>query len=113
MKRFHIALAVADLDASIKDYSARLGQPPQVIVDDAYALWRTELLNFSIRREPGQAGKLCRMGFLDDETHDVTRDTDVNGIPWERFSTLAHDLRVATAYGVPRYAPGDDELIRN
>jgi hypothetical protein len=53
------------------------------------------------------------MGFLDDETHDVTRDTDVNGIPWERFSTLAHDLRVATTYGVPRYTPLDDELIRN
>lgn len=31
MKRFHIALAVADLDASISDYSTRFGQPPQAV----------------------------------------------------------------------------------
>jgi hypothetical protein len=113
MKRFHLALAVADLDASIADYSARLGQPPQVVVEGVYALWRTEQLNFSINLQRERAGKLCRMGFVDDETRESTRDTDVNGIAWERFSTLAHDLRVATAYGVPRYAPPEDELIRN
>ncbi|SVD20394.1 uncharacterized protein METZ01_LOCUS373248, partial [marine metagenome] len=28
MKRFHIALAVDDLNSSIKDYSARLEQQP-------------------------------------------------------------------------------------
>ncbi len=50
MKRFHIALAVADLNASIADYSARLGQSPQVVVADTYALWRTDQLNFSINQ---------------------------------------------------------------
>ena len=113
MKRFHIALAVADLDASIADYSARLGQPPQAVVAGAYAMWRTDQLNFSINQQPDRAGQLRHVGFEDDDTHGFSCDADVNGIPWERFSTLAHDLRVATAYGVPRYAPGDDELIRN
>jgi hypothetical protein len=52
MKRFHIALAVANLDASIIDYSARLGQPPTAIVPGAYAMWRTDLLNFPSTNHP-------------------------------------------------------------
>ena len=56
MKRFHIALAVASLDASIADYSERLGQPPTAVVPGLYAMWRTELLNFSINETPESAG---------------------------------------------------------
>jgi extradiol dioxygenase family protein len=32
MRRFHIALAVADLTQSIRDYSQRLGTKPAVVV---------------------------------------------------------------------------------
>lgn len=113
MKRFHIVLAVADVEASIADYTARLGAPPEAVVDGVYALWRTGGLNFSISRQPERAGSLCRMGFVDDDSHGVRRDTDVNGIPWECFSALEHDLRVATTYGVPRYSQSENELIRN
>ena len=52
MKRFHIALAVGDLDSSIDDYSTRLGQRPTVIVSSKYAMWRTDTLNFSINQIP-------------------------------------------------------------
>ena len=113
MKRFHIALAVADLDASIADYSQRLGHAPQVIVDGIYALWRTDILNFSIKHEPAHAGQVRHMGFIDDDKASVSADTDSNGIVWEEFSPLTHDLRLATAYGTPRYAHGEDELIGN
>jgi len=113
MKRFHHALAVADLDASIADYSQRLGNAPQVVVDGVYALWRTDLLNFSISQQPEHAGKLRRMGFVDDEVCHNQVDTDVNGIDWEQVSPLTHDLRLATAYGTPRYASNEDDLIRN
>ncbi len=114
MKRFHIALAVADLDASIADYSARLGQLPQAVVAGKYAMWRTDQLNFSIRQQPEQAGRLRHVGFEDDDAHGFSSDADVNGIPWERFSAIAQDLQIISAYGVPVHAmPGEAELIRN
>ena len=74
MKRFHIALAVRDLSASIADYSLRLGQAPQAVVPGKYAMWRTELLNFSINEMPERAGELRHVGFEDDriiETYGV------------------------------------------
>lgn len=114
MKRFHIALAVADLDASIDDYSRRLGQPPQAVVPGKYAMWRTDQLNFSIKQQAECAGQLRHVGFEDDDVHGFSSDADVNGIPWERFSAVAQDLRIISTHGVPVHAtPGDAELIRN
>lgn len=114
MKRFHIALAVADLDASISDYSHRLGQPPQAVVLGRYAMWRTDQLNFSIKQQPECAGQLRHVGFEDDDAHGFSSDADVNGIPWERFSTVAQDLQIISTYGVPVHTlPAEDELIRN
>ncbi|MEO8779180.1 MAG: hypothetical protein ABI389_10990 [Rhodanobacter sp.] len=113
MKRFHIALAVADLDASIADYSVRLGQPPQAVVPNTYAMWRTEQLNFSINHQPDHAGQLRHVGFEDDEAHGFTCDADVNGIAWENFSALAQELRMISTYGLPAHDPVAEELIRN
>jgi catechol 2,3-dioxygenase-like lactoylglutathione lyase family enzyme len=100
MKRFHIALAVADLDASIADYSARLGLPPAAVVPGRYAMWRTSLLNFSINVSPADAGRLRHVGFEDDEAGDYTKSVDVNGLEWERFSAAEQDRRIASTYGV-------------
>ena len=113
MKRFHISLAVADLDASIADYSARLGQPPQAVVAGAYAMWRTDQLNFAIKQQPEHAGQLRHVGFEDEDAHGFTSQTDVNGIAWESFSALAQDLRIISLYGVPVRETAADELIRN
>ena len=113
MKRFHIALAVADLDASIADYSKRLGQPPQALVYGIYAMWRTDSLNFSIRQQPEQAGRICQLGFEDDDAQGFTSATDVNGIAWERFSTLEQDLQIIATFGVPVHPAVERELIRN
>ena len=113
MKRFHIALAVADLGASIADYTSRLGQPPQAVVAGTYAMWRTDQLNFSISREPARAGQLRHVGFEDDDAHGFTSDADVNGIAWESFSAVAQDLRIISTYGVPVHEPATEELIRN
>jgi len=113
MKRFHIALAVADLDASIADYSARLGQPPQAVVAGTYAMWRTDLLNFSISQDPERAGRLHNLGFEEDEAQGFRSETDANGIPWERFSALTQDLEIIRTYGIPVHPAHADELIRN
>jgi hypothetical protein len=113
MKRFHIALAVANLEASMADYSARLGQPPQALVYGVYAMWRTDNLNFSIRQQPEKAGQICQLGFEDDSVQGFTSSTDVNGIAWERFSTLEQDLQIIATFGVPVHPAVERDLIRN
>jgi catechol 2,3-dioxygenase-like lactoylglutathione lyase family enzyme len=101
MKRFHIALAVRDLDTSIADYSARLGQQPNAVVNGKYAMWRTDLLNFSINQNPDRAGQLRHVGFEDDSAKGFTSTTDVNGIEWEHFSAAEQDARIVQMYGIP------------
>ena len=113
MKRFHIALAVADLTASIADYSKRLGQPPSVVVGHQYAMWRTELLNFSINRLPEQAGQLRHVGFEDDAAPGFSCTPDVNGIAWEHFSAAEQDARIRSTYGAFAREDAEEPLIRN
>jgi catechol 2,3-dioxygenase-like lactoylglutathione lyase family enzyme len=101
MKRFHIALAVASIDASIADYTQRLGQPPTVVVPGAYAMWRTDLLNFSINQaqDSAQAGLLRHIGFEDDSAAGFAKTRDINGIEWEQFSPAEQDQRIEEIYG--------------
>jgi len=113
MKRFHIALAVADVDASITDYSKRLGQTPQVAIAGTYAMWRTDQLNFSISQDSACAGQMRHVGFEDDEVKGFRREADINGIEWENFSALAQDLRIVSTYGVSPNVSTEEELIRN
>jgi hypothetical protein len=99
MRRFHIALAVADLAASIRDYSARLSTEPTAVVAGKYAMWRTAQLNFSINQMPQRAGQLRHLGFEDSAAADFSSDHDVNGIEWELFSPKAQDEKIVEVYG--------------
>ena len=99
MKRFHIALAVENLDSSIEDYSLRLGQNPTVVVSDKYAMWRTDTLNFSINQIPDRAGQLRHVGFEDESVQGFSSDYDTNGLEWELFSPQAQDQRIVEIYG--------------
>ena len=99
MKRFHIALAVANLDNSIADYSLRLGEEPTVVVSDKYAMWRTDTLNFSINQIPDRAGQLRHVGFEDESVQAFSSDYDTNGLEWELFSPQAQDQKIVEIYG--------------
>ena len=101
MKRFHIALAVDDLNSSINDYSARLEQQPTVVVSDKYAMWRTDTLNFSINQIPDRAGHLRHVGFEDEATQGFSSNYDTNGLEWELFSPQAQDQKIIEIYGEP------------
>ena len=101
MKRFHIAIAVRDLAESITDYSARFNQQPNAVVPGKYAMWRTDLLNFSINQMPDRAGQLRHVGFEDDAVTGYSSTIDVNGIEWESFSQKEQDERIVAAYGTP------------
>jgi catechol 2,3-dioxygenase-like lactoylglutathione lyase family enzyme len=89
VRRFHIALSVADVRESIADYSRRLGAAPEVVVVDEYALWRTETLNFSIRKSAQRPGTLRHVGWEDAAASGFEVQQDVNGLSWEYFHPTA------------------------
>ena len=99
MKRFHIALAVENLDSSIAEYSLRLEQNPTVVVSDKYAMWRTDTLNFSINQIPDRAGQLRHVGFEDESVQGFSSNYDTNGLEWELFSPEAQDQKIVEIYG--------------
>ncbi len=63
MKRFHVHVAVNDLDRSIAFYSAMFGEQPAVVKPD-YAKWMLEdpRINFAISRR-GQAPGVNHLGI--------------------------------------------------
>jgi catechol 2,3-dioxygenase-like lactoylglutathione lyase family enzyme len=99
VRRLHVALAVDDLEASIRDYSVRLGADPIVVVSGAYALWRTAEVNLSVNCDPLLTERLRHLGFEDDAIVSKTMATDVNGLVWESFSAAQQDEEIVRAYG--------------
>lgn len=85
-KKFHIAIAVTDIEATVQEYSRRMGAAPTLVVTDEYALWRTETLNFSIRKTTDAPGMVRHVGWEDPTAIGFTRETDANGLLWERFT---------------------------
>ena len=65
MNKSHIAIGVSDITRSVAYYSKRLGCAPEVVVQNEYALWRTDSVNFSIRRDTQNTGKLRHLGWED------------------------------------------------
>ena len=98
MKRFHIAIGVADVSRSVEDYTRRLGCPPSVVVPDEYALWRTSSINLSIRRTSDQPGTLRHLGWEDPTASSFVTETDVNGIIWEHFSAEQQDREITRTW---------------
>ena len=87
MNKIHIAIVTNDIEATVKDYRQRLGCEPCVIVPNQYALWRTSILNLSIRQDSScKPGELRHLGFEDSEAKEFTSEKDVNNIVWEHFS---------------------------
>ena len=64
-KKFHIAVAVSNLEATVQEYSCRLGMAPVLVVADEYALWRTATLNFSIRKTKDAPRTVRHIGWED------------------------------------------------
>jgi len=117
MKRFHVHIAVADLDASVRFYSALFGAEPTVRMHD-YAKWMVEdpHVNFAISKRSEAVG-LNHLGFQVDSALELSQMqgrltqaaqpyveepqaaccyaksdkywiADPQGIAWETFHTL-------------------------
>jgi len=86
-KKIHIAISTDNLPESIKDYNKFLSALPIIVVDNQYALWETETVNFSVRVDKNvPSGTLRHLGWQDSTAEKFTEETDVNGITWERFN---------------------------
>jgi catechol 2,3-dioxygenase-like lactoylglutathione lyase family enzyme len=127
MKRFHVHVAVDDLEASIGFYNGLFGAPPTVRKPD-YAKWMLEdpRVNFAISRR-GRAAGLDHLGFQVESQAELERTqrqldsaglasfgrgattccyaksekswtVDPQGIAWETFLTVGE----ATTYGDER-----------
>ena len=127
MKRFHVHVAVDDLQQNIRFYSSVFGAPPTMIKDD-YAKWMLDdpRVNFAISSRGTRAG-LDHLGFqvesdaelkgmkqnliaaqapiLEENEKDCCYTkadkywvTDPQGIAWETF----HSLSTVPVYGEAR-----------
>jgi len=99
MKKFHISIATDNIENSVEDYSKRLGKSPDSQLDNQYAFWRTEYLNFSIRCDKSvPVGTLRHLGWEDSEAKTFSTDEDVNGVLWENFSAALQLEEVAALW---------------
>jgi hypothetical protein len=99
VKKFHLALGVADIAASVEEYSERLQAQPAVVVPGEYALWRTAQLNFSVRKvDADQVGRLRHLGWEDPLAQAFNCSEDCNGIAWEHFNLQQQLDEIALAW---------------
>jgi catechol 2,3-dioxygenase-like lactoylglutathione lyase family enzyme len=136
MKRFHVHVAVDDLEANIRFYSTVFGTPPTVSKPD-YAKWMIEdpRINFAISNRGAKTG-LDHLGFQVDSNEELGElrqkvadaeiaaldqpqseccyarsdkywITDPQGIAWETYHTLGE----VEVYGVdmPKAAKATDD----
>jgi len=85
MKRLHLALGVKNIEESIQDYQKRFNCKPVVVIENEYALFRTNSLNVSIRKVDDAKIGLRHLGWEDDTYNGFTEETDCNGFVWEHF----------------------------
>ena len=98
MKKFHIALAVNNIDESIIDYSKRLECEPEIVIAGEYALWRTNILNFSIRQSNDVMNKVRHIGWEDPAATQFSKEKDVNGLLWEQFNAEQQQEEIRTIW---------------
>ena len=102
--RFHIAISVSDIAISVIDYSERLGMAPVLIIQNEYALWRTETINLSIRRTTDKPGILRHLGWEDNLAKEYSAEPDCNGIVWERFSPIDQEKEIKAIWPSVNYS---------
>jgi hypothetical protein len=106
VKKLHLAISTNNIEATVKDYSKRLGAMPCSVVGGEYALWRTDVLNLSIRQDSTcSPGELRHLGWEDPCATEISQDTDVNGIVWERFSAEHQAQEINTLWPNAHYEP--------
>lgn len=107
MKRFHLAIGVEDIEASVADYTRRLEAKPDLVIPGHYALWRTPTLNLSIRHIHGTEAQLRHVGWEDPAAETLSVEHDVNGLIWEHFSARDQAMEIRANWPDVDYEPRD------
>jgi hypothetical protein len=106
VKKLHLAISTDKINESIQDYSVRLGCAPCSYIPNEYALWRTEHLNLSIRQDSTcKPGELRHLGWEDPSVQEFAKDTDINGIIWERFTAEQQAEEINELWPQANYHP--------
>jgi len=109
MKKIHIAISTKDIEASVIDYSNRLGCNPCVVVPDEYALWRTGSVNLSIRQDSlCKPGEIRHLGWEDSAATEFTQSKDCNGIHWESFTAEQQAAEMEAIWPGTGYMPNKE-----
>jgi hypothetical protein len=109
MKKLHLAIATDAIEDTVEDYSRRLNCRPCIVIPGQYALWRTDTLNLSVRKDAAAIpGELRHLGWEDPQAEQFSTDTDVNGILWERFNAQQQAEEIEAAWPGTDYYPGLD-----
>lgn len=103
--KVHLAVAVQDLEASVADYNKRLGQEADLVIPGEYALWRTKILNLSIRVTGEEVGRVRHVGFEDEHAAEFTAERDLNGLLWENFNSQHQAQEIQAAWPSVQYTP--------
>ena len=107
MEKLHLAITTHNIAASVQDYTARLGRKPCIVIDNQYALWRTETINMSVRHDSlCKPGELRHLGWEDAEALEFTSSKDVNNIVWERFTAEQQAEEIDRVWPGTGYVPG-------
>jgi hypothetical protein len=100
MKKFHISIAVRNLGESIAEYSKKLECQPNVVIENRYALWKTDILNFSISQQAEIAGRVRHIGFANPNAQNFTEEYDCNGLMWEEFTEEMQMAEIKEKFGI-------------
>ena len=101
--RVHVALGVTDLRSAVDDYTRLLGREPELVIPDAYALFRTRELNLSLRVTAGEAGQVRHLGFELDEPTPFAAIPVGGAVTWEFFDARAQADEIHAAWPTSNY----------
>ena len=95
MKRFHVHVAVPDLEKGIRFYSTVFGAAPSVVQPD-YAKWMLEdpRVNFAISQR-GQAAGVNHLGFQVDESAELDQ---IHGRLQQAGAEVVEEKNVSCCY---------------
>ena len=103
--KIHLAVSTKNISESIVEYTEILGCSPDLIINNEYALWRTDNLNLSIRKSDENAGVVRHVGFEDDRFEKFEIKTDKNGLTWEYFNKFHQAEEIKSVWPNTIYLP--------
>lgn len=103
--KVHLAVAVTDLEISVAEYTRLIGAAPDLVIPGQFALWRTPILNMSLRCTGQAAGTVRHVGFERDDATRFEEYRDVNGLTWETFNKHHQADEIRAVWGDVAYEP--------